>query len=643
MASYGQADFPEGVQISGGQPTVTTVDFLTATRSDGLQQKLLPVNLPISTASLNALNLKEDSANKQNSLAVDGTGTKFPTVDAVRASLPVNYSKIVYVNNSNPNSATIFDLNNPPTVNDNLLKSDVNNLYVANDASTWVYNSTTVNYVTKTVTSATSNFYLAGTTTDAGNSKTAHISRAGNVGADTFIKNASAINNSYASVANNSLVIGNRGVGAAAPSIMSRTASATITAMNLITMQTSDVARTAESDLSFRNGYEAGGDAILGYSSAGSAFGFYNGADITLSGFRNGNININPPGTLNPTNAGYRLDVGGTARIQSTLTTAADIMSTGVVQTNSRFTAINPYTSGQVGTAGVSIQISPRTITNSGTAASGTVAQHVNNGFLIPTFAATNTGITYTNASNIYIDGAPVAGANITITNPWSLYVNAGKSYFGAALRFGFTPVTASGTPDILVFSNTSTDIQKIPYNTFSPNLLTGYISGAGVVSATDTVLQAIQKLNGNDALKENTANKQNSLAVDGTGAKFPTVDAVNAGITAVGRPYKVYTGVIQQSGTSAPTTSTPYENSIGAIVWTYSAVGTYIGTLAGAFPTANKVTGFIFNNLVGSNDSMMYIINRIDVNSIRLEVYRAGIKADGELNTSVLELRVYK
>jgi hypothetical protein len=31
---------------------------------------------------------------------------------------------------------------------------------------------------------------------------------------------------------------------------------------------------------------------------------------------------------------------------------------------------------------------------------------------------------------------------------------------------------------------------------------------------------------------KENSANKQNSLAVDGTGTKFPTVDAVNAGIT---------------------------------------------------------------------------------------------------------------
>ena len=35
-----------------------------------------------------------------------------------------------------------------------------------------------------------------------------------------------------------------------------------------------------------------------------------------------------------------------------------------------------------------------------------------------------------------------------------------------------------------------------------APALLTGYTSGSGTVASTDTVLQAIQKLNGNDALK---------------------------------------------------------------------------------------------------------------------------------------------
>lgn len=48
---------------------------------------LAQASLPVSTATQTALNGKENIANKQNSLAVDGTGVKFPTVDATNAGL----------------------------------------------------------------------------------------------------------------------------------------------------------------------------------------------------------------------------------------------------------------------------------------------------------------------------------------------------------------------------------------------------------------------------------------------------------------------------------------------------------------------------------------------------------------------------
>jgi hypothetical protein len=51
------------------------------------------LNKPISTATQTALNLKENSANKQNSLAVDGTGVKFPTVDAVNTQSMIDKGK----------------------------------------------------------------------------------------------------------------------------------------------------------------------------------------------------------------------------------------------------------------------------------------------------------------------------------------------------------------------------------------------------------------------------------------------------------------------------------------------------------------------------------------------------------------------
>jgi hypothetical protein len=46
---------------------------------------------------------------------------------------------------------------------------------------------------------------------------------------------------------------------------------------------------------------------------------------------------------------------------------------------------------------------------------------------------------------------------------------------------------------------------------------LTGYVSGAGTLAATDTILTAINKLNGNDALKANLASPTFTGTVSGT------------------------------------------------------------------------------------------------------------------------------
>jgi hypothetical protein len=67
--------------------TVTTTPALTTTEVTGLQKKIDPANLPTSTATQTALNLKESTVNKQNSLSTDGTGVKFPTVDAVNGAV----------------------------------------------------------------------------------------------------------------------------------------------------------------------------------------------------------------------------------------------------------------------------------------------------------------------------------------------------------------------------------------------------------------------------------------------------------------------------------------------------------------------------------------------------------------------------
>lgn len=52
----------------------------------------------------------------------------------------------------------------------------------------------------------------------------------------------------------------------------------------------------------------------------------------------------------------------------------------------------------------------------------------------------------------------------------------------------------------------------------------------------------------------------------------------------------KIYRALLTQTGTDAPV-ATVLENTLGGtLVWTRSQAGNYVGTLAGAFPDADKI-----------------------------------------------------
>ncbi len=84
--------------------------------------------------------------------------------------------------------------------------------------------------------------------------------------------------------------------------------------------------------------------------------------------------------------------------------------------------------------AGAYLSISASTLTDSGTAVSGTNATAVFNSIAAPTLAATNATVTTTNAATFYVAGAPANGTNMTITNPWSVWVDAGNSRFDGSV-----------------------------------------------------------------------------------------------------------------------------------------------------------------------------------------------------------------
>lgn len=98
----------------------------------------------------------------------------------------IDYAKLVYFNNLDPNIATIFSEDTPPVTNDPSLEEDSDNLYIGTNASTWVWDSVISLYKTKQI-SNTSNFYTQGTTIDAGASKTSNIEREGGISIGGFI------------------------------------------------------------------------------------------------------------------------------------------------------------------------------------------------------------------------------------------------------------------------------------------------------------------------------------------------------------------------------------------------------------------------------------------------------------------------
>jgi hypothetical protein len=105
-------------------------------------------------------------------------------------------------------------------------------------------------------------------------------------------------------------------------------------------------------------------------------------------------------------------------------------------------------------------------------------------------------------------------------------------------------------------------------------------------------------------------------------------------------KPYKVYTALMAQIATAAPT-ATVLENTIGAIVWTRTSAGSYKGTLTGAFTSA-KTVGFLTLNYIG--DDYTVYCGRLSANEFNITTLNAlGAATDTILSDASLEIRVYQ
>jgi len=152
---------------------------------------------------------------------------------------------------------------------------------------------------------------------------------------------------------------------------------------------------------------------------------------------------------------------------------------------------------------GAMIHIDNCDITDAGTAASGTAAKYTHVNVEPPRLLAAEVSVTTTDAATLYIEGAPSAGTNQTITNPWALWVDAGNARFDGNIDLeGDIDVNGTLETDALTINGTALTSVCSPISGHSDIVTVGTIEtgtwqGTAIASAyldADTMHYSAQR-----------------------------------------------------------------------------------------------------------------------------------------------------
>jgi hypothetical protein len=170
-----------------------------------------------------------------------------------------------------------------------------------------------------------------------------------------------------------------------------------------------------------------------------------------------------------------------------------------------------------------------------------------------------------------------------------------GTSISGTApsLTAGNVTTNANLTGDVTSVGNATT-LTNAPV---IAKVLTGYVSGAGTVAATDSILQAIQKLNGNDATNANLTGMVTSVGNAASLGSFTSAQLATALTDETGSGANVFA--------TSPTITTPIiVQSINAQT---TAAYVTVASDAGAIVTVSNASANTFK--LPTNASVAYAI----------------------------------
>jgi len=637
ISAFGQARFPEGVRISGGQPTVTSTSFLTATDATGLQTKIAPVNLPFALStdlvwSKSGNNIYNNNTGKVG-IGISSPQTNLDVLGSTRSSGDITSntglavgSQDYQVTYTSPNltdteQGYTFDGTYHYMIGTNIIKKLNSSWTVVAQNTNPLSGITGVNHLGD-------GFYLSG-----------------------FI---------YAPAETYPAVTGMK-IAKYNAATLALVATYDISAQNhecsSMTTDGTTIYISSYLDGSKIWKYDLVGN-YLGFITISSPFtnniqgiSLYNGefyvveqanlSKLSLDGSVKTFLRVLPGNLAEPHRGEGVQVVNGEVRILIAglgLSTLNVYYLNPLLSTNKLFYA---NSLGETTTTKITVGSStstPYTSVLAGTMVFGNRASGIAPMIITRNPFPANTGF-----------------LNVAMQNSDVIRTGESDMVFRTAWESGGVLQSLTTAGSAFSFQNASVNIVNILRSgatTFAGNVTTPGIVFSTIPVTSASTFDILTRNSGSSVVEkilstsiEYSANKQNSLVADVTNTKYPTVTAVNAGIaaaTASVRPYKVYSALIAQSGTSAPTVLVLENTTGGTVSYTYNAAGDYTATITGASFTANKT---MVPYIPTTNPAIQSMSNVISTTAINIKTQTAAaVGQDAVLaySYSTFEIRIY-
>jgi len=328
---------------------------------------------------------------------------------------------------------------------------------------------------------------------------------------------------------------------------------------------------------------------------------------------------------------------------------ATKVNGSGTINTIPRFSGINDLVNSSISYDGANTTINGGNLVITGNTDGTRTNMFFKNN-------ATNLGIIGSENSIFAGGAASDLGVYVYGNNKLSLATNNVRRLIidgTGNLTFSTVPTTSAGTYDILTRNTSTGVVEKIQSSTIALDSNVVHKTGVETISGGkkftsyinvyDSILtdKSVIINPGEIKISKNAIEYPSIIRADNVTnertLQLPDASGTIALVETV-KPYKVYTALLTQSGTSAPT-ATVLENTLGgSITWTYTSTGSYVGTLTSAF-TLNKTWTIATGS--GSADTTI-TVSRSSDNTVNVSTLLAGTPTNGIISPASIEIRVY-